>query len=141
VVAGDISAHGLAVADGSSRWRQRLEGSGSPEVPPLPLGDGTVVVAHRQGGMVQLVARDGSVRWEASSDSAAVRGGPAGPGPNGWFAMPLDDGTVLLAGPDRDAELRDPPGFAAGVAAGPGGLLLVARTQGHDNGLDATSGW
>ncbi|MFP5318346.1 MAG: PQQ-binding-like beta-propeller repeat protein [Acidimicrobiia bacterium] len=142
LVAGDISAHGLALADGSTRWRQRLQGSGSPEVPPLPRGDGTVLVGHRQGGVALLDARDGAVRWDASApDSAAVRGGPVGPGPNGWFALPLDDGQVLMAGPDREPDVRDPPGFVPGVAAGPGGVLLIARTQGDDNGLDAVSGW
>lgn len=142
VVAGDISAHGLAVADGAPRWRQRLKGSGSPEVPPLPLDDGTVLVAHRQGGVALLDAAGGEPRWEASApDSAAVRGGPVGPGPNGWFALPLDDGQVLLAGPDREPDVRDPPGFVPGVAAGPGGVLLVARSQGADNGLDALRGW
>ncbi len=142
VVAGDISAHGLALADGATRWRQRLKGSGSPEVPPLPQPDGSVLVAHRQGGVALVDGRDGTVRWEASApDSAAVRGAPVGPGPNGWFALPLDDGQVLMAGPDREADVRDPPGFVPGVAAGPGGVLLVARSQGTDNGLDALSGW
>lgn len=142
VVAGDISAHGLALADGTARWRQRLDGSGSPEVPPLARGDGTVLVGHRQGGVALLDARSGAVRWHASApDSAAVRGGPVGPGPNGWFALPLDDGQVLMAGPDREPDVRDPPGNVAGLAAGPGGVVLVARTQGDANGLDALSGW
>ncbi len=141
VVAADVAAHGLALDNGAERWRTPIEGAGSPEVPPLPQADGTVVASHRQGGMALLDAADGRVRWEARSDSAAIRGGPAGPGPNGWFALPLFDGRLLLGGADRRADVREPPSLANGVAMGPGGLLLVATAQGKDNRLSAVKGW
>jgi outer membrane protein assembly factor BamB len=140
VVAADAAAHGLSLDDGSERWRRAIEGAGSPEVPPLPLPDGTVLVGHRRGGMALIDARDGTVRWDASSNSAAVRGGPAGPGPHGWFSMPLHNGTVLFAGPD-DVEQQHAPALATGVAVGPGGLLLLSTGQGDDNGLFALTGW
>jgi hypothetical protein len=105
------------------------------------LADGVVLVAHRQGGMAVLDVDAGEVRWEASSDGAAVRGGPVGPGPNGWSVLPLDDGRLLFAGPDRDPDVREPPGLVSGVAAGADGVLLVATAQGKDNGVSALSGW
>ena len=140
-VAGDVAVHGLSLADGSERWRREVEGAGSPEVPPLPLPDGTVLAAHRQGGVVLFDPGDGAVRWQASSDGAAVRGGPAGPGPGGWFALPLDDGRLFLAWGEAVTDLRDPPGLVSGVAAGPGGSLLVATGQGKANSLTAVTGW
>ncbi|MCA1692880.1 MAG: PQQ-binding-like beta-propeller repeat protein [Actinobacteria bacterium] len=142
VVAGDVAAHGLALDDGAERWRQDLEGAGSPEVPPLALAGDTVLVPHRQGGLALLGTGDGAVRWIAGSDGASVRGGPAGPGPGGWFALPLDDGRLLLAGPDRDPSVFEPPdGLTSGVASGPGGVLLIATAQGSANAISAASGW
>ena len=141
LVAADVAAHGLSLDDGSERWRQPLEGAGSPEVPPLAAGGGTVLVAHRLGGMALLDARTGSMRWYASSDTVAVRGSPAGPGPAGWFALPLHDGTVLFAGPDRPVEQKEPPALVTGVAIGPRGLLLIGTGQGDENGLLAVTGW
>jgi outer membrane protein assembly factor BamB len=141
VVAGDIAAHALSAESGVERWRSPLEGAGSPEVVPLDAGDGAVLVGHRLGGLALLEAGDGRTRWTASSDGAAVRGGPAGPGPGGRFALPLDDGRVLLAGPGRPTDIVDPPGRVSGVAAGPGGLLLVATREATDNELTGSSGW
>ncbi|MDP8937384.1 MAG: PQQ-binding-like beta-propeller repeat protein [Actinomycetota bacterium] len=140
LVAGDVAAHGLELATGEARWRVETGGAGSPEVPPLALDDGAVLVAHRLGGMGLLDGRDGAVRWQAGADAAAVRGGPAGPGTGGGFALPLDDGRLLLAGPDRPAEILDPPGRVSGVAAG-GQLLLVATRGAETNQLVALHGW
>jgi outer membrane protein assembly factor BamB len=141
IVAGDVAAHGLHLDSGARRWHVEVEGAGSPEVPPLVLEGGDVLVAHRLGGVALVDVGAGRVRWSASSAGAAVRGGPAGPGPGGWFALPLVDGTILLAGPDREIELVQPPGLVSGVAAGPRGLLLVTTTQGPADGLAALSGW
>lgn len=141
VVAGDMAAHGLALATGHPRWRVETDGAGSPEVPPLPLDDGTVLLAHRLGGMVLVDGRDGGSRWQAEADAAAVRGGPAGPGPRGRFALPLDDGRLLLAGPDGPEEVLDPPGRVSGVATAGGGLLLVATRGADTNQLVALHGW
>ena len=110
-------------------------------MPPLPAPDGAVLVGHRLGGMALLDARTGSLRWDASSRTVAVRGGPAGPGPNGWFVLPLHDGTVLFAGPDRPVDQKRPPALVTGVAVGPGGLLLIGTGQGDENGLLAVTGW
>ena len=141
VVAGDGAAHGLAADSGVEHWRTEIGGSGSPEDLPLNVGDGTALVAHRLGGMAQLDAGDGSIRWEVSSDGAAVRGGPAGPGPGGRFALPLEDGRILLAGPEQPTAVVEPPGRASGVATGPGGLLLVGVREATDNDLTASTGW
>lgn len=141
MVVGDVSARGLSLDDGSERWRRPLEGSGSPEVPPLALDDGRVLVGHRLAGLVMVDGRDGRVEWEADVDDAAVRGGPAGPGPNGWFALPLNNGRVMLAGPGRTTDVRQPPGLTSGVAAGPDRLLVVGIGQGAENGLSALRGW
>jgi outer membrane protein assembly factor BamB len=140
IVAGDIAAHGLSIEDGSERWRRPLEGAGSPEVPPLSLPDAKVLVAHRLGGMAMLDARDGTQEWAAGGDGAAVTGGPAGPGPNGWFAMPLYDGRLMLARPGS-TEFRRPEGTVTGVARGPDHTLLAGVAQGSDAGLTAISGW
>lgn len=140
-VAGDVAAHALAIDSGVERWRAPLEGAGSPEVAPLDAGGGVVLVAHRLGGMALLDAADGRSRWATSSDGAAVRGGPAGPGPAGRFALPLHDGRLLVAGPGGPAEVLDPPGRVSGVAAGPGGALLVGTREATDNDLTATTGW
>lgn len=142
VVAGDVAVHGLSLEDGSTRWRNEAKGAGSPEVPPLPLPDGTVVAAHRQGGFLAIRAGDGEPLWLATSTGASVRGGPAGPGPLGWFALPLDDGRMFLAHPPGVKDVRTPPdGLVTGVAAGPGGLLLISTGQGEANFLTAMSGW
>ncbi|MFN2505547.1 MAG: PQQ-binding-like beta-propeller repeat protein [Acidimicrobiales bacterium] len=140
-VAGDAAARGLSLDAGAERWRQPVEGAGSPEVAPLALG-GTVLVPDRQGALALLDARTGSERWTASSGEASVRGGPAGPGPGGWFALPLDDGRLLMAGADREPAVLEPPdGLVAGVARGPGGVLLIASGQGRANALTASYGW
>jgi outer membrane protein assembly factor BamB len=141
VIAGDIAAHALDLDSGTERWSTPLEGAGSPEVVPVDAGGGAVLVGHRLGGLALLDGADGRVRWEASSDGVAMRGGPAGPGPGGAYALPLHDGRVLLAGPDRPAQLLDPPGRVSGVAAGPGGALLVATRETGENDLTALSGW
>lgn len=142
-VAGDVAAHAFALDDGAPRWRTEVEGAGSPEVPPMSHGDGEVLVPHRQGGMALLETATGDIRWEARSDSAAVRGGPAGPGPDDWFAMPLDDGSMLMVDARAgDSDVRKPPGgLVSGVAAAPGGLLVVATGQGEANFVSAMSGW
>nr|MDQ6911114.1 PQQ-binding-like beta-propeller repeat protein [Actinomycetota bacterium] len=75
VVAGDLAAHGLEVASGAELWRTALDGAGSPEVAPLALAGGDVLVAHRLGGMA-LLQPGGQMRWQVSSDGAAVRGAP-----------------------------------------------------------------
>jgi outer membrane protein assembly factor BamB len=141
VVAGDIAAHGLAVDSGAERWRLDLQGAGSPEVVPLDAGGGAALVAHRLGGMVLIDAADGRPRWQVSSDGAAIRGGPAGPGPGGRFALPLDDGRLLLAGPDRPTTLAEPPGRVSGVARGADGTLLMGLREAADNDLSASTGW
>jgi outer membrane protein assembly factor BamB len=141
LVASDVAAHGLSLDDGSERWRQPTEGAGSPEVQPLPGPGATVLVGHRLGGMALLDARTGGLRWYASSRTVAVRGSPAGPGPNGWFVLPLHDGTVLFAGADRPVDQKAPPALVTGVALGPGGLLLIGTGQGGENGLLAATGW
>lgn len=141
VVAADLAAHGLALDSGAEKWRTPLEGAGSPEVVPRPQGDGTVLVAHRLGGLALLDAREGRARWNTPRAGAAVRGAPAGPGPNGWFALPLHDGRVVLGGLGREPETRAPPSLASGVARGPDGMLLVATEQGKENGVTALRGW
>jgi outer membrane protein assembly factor BamB len=141
VVAGDIAAHALALDSGTERWSTPLEGAGSPEVAPVDAGGGAALLGHRLGGLVLVDGADGRVRWEASSDGVAIRGGPAGPGPGGAYALPLDDGRLLLAGPARPARLLDPPGRVSGVASGPGGALLVATRETPENDLTALSGW
>ncbi len=141
VVAGDIAAHGLDLADGTERWRTDTEGAGSPEVPPLALGDGEVLVAHRLGGLALLDAATGRSRWTASSDGVAVRGGPAAAAPDGPFAFPLDDGRVLVAAPGQETGYIGSRGRVSGVAVGPGGILVTGTREGAVNGLVALSGW
>lgn len=140
VVDGSLAARALDMGSGEERWQAGIEGAGSPEVPPLPLAEGDVLVAHRLGGVV-LFNFEGVPLWSESSDGAAVRGGAAGPGDNGRFALPLDDGRVLLAGPDGDGEVLDPPGLVSAVGRGPGGELLVATDQAPPNVLMALGGW
>lgn len=141
VVAGDAAAHGLALADGAERWRSALGGSGSAEMPPLARPGGEVVVGHRLGGMAMLDGATGVVRWASAPHGAAVRGAPVGPGPGGWYAMPLHDGRLLLAGPDRPDALGEASGFVRGADAGPDGTLVVAVGRGDDNRVMALRGW
>ncbi|MEA2901997.1 MAG: hypothetical protein QOH36_1884 [Actinomycetota bacterium] len=136
-VAGDIAAHALDLADGHERWRTATGGRGSPEVPPLPFGDGEVLVAHRRAGLVLLDAGTGAEEWFGAADGAAVRGGPAGPGPDGPFAFPIDDGRLFLVGPGLEPNPLDWPGRVSGVAITPDGLLLVATREARANYLIA----
>ncbi len=136
-VAGDIAAHGLDLADGHERWRAATEGRGSPEVPPLALDDGEVLVAHRLAGLVLVDAGTGADRWMGTADGAAVRGGPAGPGPDGPFAFPIDDGRLFLVGPGLEPKRLDWPGRVSGVAMTSDGLLLVATREARANYLIA----
>jgi outer membrane protein assembly factor BamB len=137
LVAGDIAAHGLDLSDGRERWRADSEGRGSPEVPPLALDDGEVLVAHRLAGLFLADADTGAVRWGGKTDGVAVRGGPAGLGPDGPFAFPIDDGRLLVAGPTVVPSQFDLPGRVSGVAVEPGGLLLVATREARANHLVA----
>jgi outer membrane protein assembly factor BamB len=141
VAAGDIAAHALSADTGVERWRSDLGGAGSPEDAPLDAGGGAVLVADRLGGMALLDAADGRSRWHVTSDGAAVRGGPAGPGPGGGYALPLEDGRLLLAGPGRPTTLADPAGRVSGVAVGPGDALVVGVREAVDNTLTASTGW
>ena len=140
LVAGDLAAHALSVADGKERWRTPLRGAGSPEVPPAVVGAGSVLVAHRLGGLDLLETATGRRLWQVASDGAAVRGGPV-VGPDNSFAFPLDDGRLLLAGLDRETEMRQAPGRISGVVAGPGGLLVAATRGAAANSVQATPYW
>lgn len=140
LVAGDLAAHALALTDGKERWRTQLRGAGSPEVPPVAVGTGAVLVAHRLGGLDLLDSATGRREWQATTDGAAVRGGPV-VGPEGSFAFPLDDGRMVLAGPDRETEVRQAPGRISGVVAGPGGLLVAATRGAAVNTVEATPHW
>ena len=139
MVAGDLAAHALALGSGEDRWRTPLDGAGSPEVPPAVVDAATVLVAHRLGGLDLLDVATGRRTWQVSTDGAATRGGPA-VGPEGGFAVPLDDGRLLLAGPNRQTELLQPPtGRCSGVATGPHGWLVGATREGTVNTVQA--GW
>jgi outer membrane protein assembly factor BamB len=140
VVAGDLAAHALGLATGEERWRTPVEGAGSPEVPPVAVGPGAVLTAHRLGGLDLLDAGTGRRTWQVRTDGAAVRGGPV-VGPGGSFAFPLDDGRMLLAGPDRQTEFRQAPGRISGLAVGPHGLLVAAIRGGAVNTALATPDW
>ncbi|MGH9224901.1 MAG: PQQ-binding-like beta-propeller repeat protein [Acidimicrobiales bacterium] len=140
VVAGDIAAHGLSLDDGSTRWRRGVQGRGSPEVAPVPLPDGSVLVAHRLGGLVQIDT-SGVATWGLRTNGIAVRASPAGPGPNGWVALALDDGRFVLGGPDREPDVRQPPEPAMGVAVGPGGILVLTTAKARQNAVRTLTGW
>lgn len=141
LVAGDLAAHALALSTGEERWRTAVAGAGSPEVPPLAVDGRSVLVAHRLGGLDLLDAATGRRTWQVATDGAAVRGGPAA-GPEGSYAFPLDDGRILLAGPDRETELvRPPSGRVSGVIDGPGGLLVAAMREGLVNTVEAGPAW
>ena len=140
VVAGDLAAHSLSLGDGSERWRAPLEGAGSPEVPPVAVEPRSVLVAHRLGGLALLDSATGRREWHVGTDGAAVRGGPV-IGPHRTFALPLDDGRLLLAGPERETEIRQAPGRISGVAIGPGGVLVAATRGAAVNAVAATTNW
>ena len=141
MVAGDLAAHGLDIASGDDLWRTPVEGAGSPEVPPLAVGGGSVLVGHRLGGLDLLDATTGRRTWTVATDGASVRGAPAA-GPQGSYAFPLNDGRVLLAGPGRETELLRPPaGRISGVATGPGGFLVGATRESRVNTVEAGPAW
>ena len=140
VVGGDLAARALALASGQQRWRSELEGAGSPEVPPAPVGERSVLVAHRLGGLDLLSSGDGRREWRLTTDGAAVRGGPV-VGPDGTFAFPLDDGRLVLAGPGRETEFRQAPSRISGLVAGPAGLLVAASRGAPVNTVQATPDW
>lgn len=141
VVAGDLAAHALALSTGEARWRTPVEGAGSPEVPPLAVDDRLVLVAHRLGGLDLLDAATGRRSWQVASDGAAVRGGPI-VGPAGSYALPLDDGRVLLAGPTRQTELvRPPAGRVSGLATGPKGWLVASLREAAVNTVESGPLW
>jgi outer membrane protein assembly factor BamB len=141
MVAGDLAAHALDLASGDERWRTRVDGAGSPEVPPLAVEGGSVLVAHRLGGLDLLDATTGRRTWNVATDGASVRGAPAA-GPEGTYAFPLNDGRVLLAGPSRETELLRPPaGRISGVATGPGGFLVSATRESMVNTVEAGPAW
>ena len=143
-VAGDLAAHGLDLATGHYRWRTDVASAGSPEVPPLPLpGAGEVLAVTRLGGLHLLDAAGGRERWAAERDGIAVRGGPvaSGAADHPHFALPVDAGRLLLAGPGRGRRVLDPAGRVSGVALAPGGRLLVATRDADQNELVAYDGW
>lgn len=140
MVAGDLAAHALAMTTGEERWRTAVEGAGSPEVPPTSVDARSVLVAHRLGGLDLLDAATGRRSWTVATDAAAVRGGPA-VGPEGSYALPLHDGRLLLAGPDRETELLRPPGRVSGVVAGPGGFLVASTREAAVNTVEAGPAW
>jgi outer membrane protein assembly factor BamB len=139
-VAGDMAAHGLALAGGQELWRTALDGAGSPEVPPAAVGTDMVLTAHRLGGLDLLDAATGRRSWQVRTDGIAVRGGPVA-GPVGTFAFPLDDGRMVMAGPTRGTEFRQAPNRISGLAVGPGGLLLAATRGATVNSIQATPAW
>ena len=139
VVDHDLAAKAFDLATGRRLWATEVGAAGSPEVPPLPLGDGTVLVADRLAGLTLLDA-GGHRRWSARAHAAAVRGGPVGPA-DGIYALPLYDGKVLLAGPGHGTAVVDAPGgLVSGVAIAPGGGLLVSSAQGREDQLVAYAG-
>lgn len=140
VVAGDLSARALAVSSGHQRWRTLLDGAGSPEVPPAVAGPSAVLVAHRLGGVDLLDGATGRRMWGLATGGIAVRGGPV-VGTDGRFAVPLDDGRMVVGGPGREAEFRKAPSRISGLAAGPGGLLVAASRGAAVNSVEATSHW
>ncbi len=140
-VAGDLAAHAFALTSGEERWRTPLDGAGSPEVPPLAVDARSVLVAHRLGGLDLLDAATGRRSWQVATDGAAVRGGPV-EGPAGSYAFPLDDGRVLLAGPERETELvQAPAGRVSGLAVGPGGWLVASVREATINTVEAGPLW
>jgi outer membrane protein assembly factor BamB len=139
-VGADLFAHALGLADGKERWRTELPGAGSPEVPPVAVAAGAVLVAHRLGGVDLLDTADGRRLWGLDTDGIAVRGGPV-VGPQGSFAFPLDDGRLVLAGPNREMETRQAPNRISGLVAGPDRLLVGATRGATVNTVTATEDW
>ena len=139
-VGGDLAAHALHLADGKERWRTALRGAGSPEVPPVAVGADSVLVAHRLGGLDLLHTATGRRQWQVATEGIAVRGGPVA-GPEGSFALPLDDGRLVLAGPTRATQSLQAPNRISGVVAGPGGLLVAATRGAAVNSVQATRHW
>lgn len=140
IVAGDLAAHGLDATGGQERWRELTTGAGSPEIPPVALGDGTVLIADRSAGMMVADGGSGSVRWRIDLDAIAVRGAPAGPGPAGRYALGLFDGNVMVAGPTDDY-VMEMPSPVSGMALGSGGALIVSTAGGERNFVQAYSRW
>ena len=140
VVVGDLSARALDLRSGKERWRTALDGAGSPEVPPAPVGERSILVAHRLGGLDLLESATGRREWQLVTDGAAVRGGPV-VGPRGTFAFPLDDGRLVIAGPGQETEFRQAPNRISGLVAGPGGLLVAASRGAPVNTVQATPDW
>jgi len=133
----DLQAKAFDLATGLRRWAVRVDGAGSPEVPPVTLAGGRVLVADRLAGLT-LIDGGGRPTWRARVDGAAVRGGPVVAGRAGPFALPLWSGRWLLSGPGRHQRTFQPPGgIVSGVAVGPGGAFVVASAQGDDNQLVA----
>jgi outer membrane protein assembly factor BamB len=141
VVAGDLTARALSLASGKEQWRTALEGAGSPEVPPAPVGEAKVLVAHRLGGLDLLDAATGTREWQLRTDGAAVRGGPVVAPDRASFAFPLDDGRFVVAGPGKPTEFRQAPNRLSGLVAGPAGLLVAADRGSPVNTVQATPDW
>jgi outer membrane protein assembly factor BamB len=133
----DLAAKAFDLVDGRPRWTVPVGAAGSPEVPPLPLADGRVLVADRLAGLT-LIDGNGKRAWNARVEGAAIRGGPVGPTIDGRYALPLVDGQFFVAGPDRSTRtVRPPGGVANGVAVAPGGRLYVSTARGPANQLAA----
>jgi len=141
VVDGSVGVLGVDLASGTRRWTTVLRGAGAAEVPPVVLASGKVLVTHRLGGLALVDPADGRLAWEVVSEEGVVqRAGPAGPTPDGRFALPLEDGTLLMVKDGGVDDVLDPPGRVSGVAvAGP--HLLVATRESGANALFALTGW
>jgi outer membrane protein assembly factor BamB len=134
VVDADLAAKAFDLADGARRWAVPVGGAGAPEVPPLALSHGGVLVADRLAGLT-LVDGDGKQVWTTRVDGAAIQGGPVGPTLDGRYALPLVDGQVLLAGPDLRTSMVQPPGGVANGVAATGATLYVTTARGPANQL------
>jgi outer membrane protein assembly factor BamB len=133
----DLAAKAFELSSGRALWRAGLGGAGSPELPPVAMGGGGVLVADRLAGLTLLDGAGHRV-WSSPPAGAATRGGLVGPALGGRYVLPLYSGRVLLAGPGRRKQTFEPPGgLANGVALAPGGLVLVSTAQGRDNQLVA----
>lgn len=141
LVAGDLTARALALATGQERWRTELEGAGEPEVPPAPVGERSVLVAHRRGGLDLLETATGRREWHLTTDGAVVRGGPVVSPDGAGFALALDDGRLVKCGPGKPTEVRRAPNRLSGLAAGPAGVLVVAERGAPVNVVQATPDW
>jgi len=133
----DLAAKALELGSGRTLWAARVGGAGSPELPPLAMAGGRVLVADRLGGLTLLDDRGHRV-WSSPPAGAATRGGLVGPALGGRYVLPLYSGRVLLAGPGRRRQGFTPPGgLVNGVALAPDGVVLVSTAQGRDNQLVA----